>query len=280
MTIVRAAACALMLLVAGPAFSQLSAPNPAGVSMGHLHYHVRDVEANRRFWMSLGGVPVTVHGVDAIRFPDVFVVLTKGEPSGGTAGSVVNHVAFRVRSFKDLQAAGLSVQLVAQFPGVGTVTTPEGERIELFDNTAQNTMFTLDAGQTSPIADRHNHPIAVPIIAYHIHLYLPEGAETKARDWYVKTFGATPGLRWHYTAADLPGVNMNFSGQKEPMAPTRGRMLDHIGFEVRNLAAFCKRLEASGVTLDERPVKDASGISHAMLTDPWGTSIELTEGLR
>jgi hypothetical protein len=29
-------------------------------------------------------------------------------------------------------------------------------------------------------------------------------------------------------------------------APTRGRMLDRIGFEVENLDAFCKELEAKG----------------------------------
>jgi len=28
--------------------------------MGHLHYHVRDVEANKRFWVSLGGVSVRI----------------------------------------------------------------------------------------------------------------------------------------------------------------------------------------------------------------------------
>ena len=29
---------------------------------------------------------------------------------------------------------------------------------------------------------------------------------------------------------------------------TRGRALDHIGFEVRNLEAFVKKLEAQGIT--------------------------------
>jgi len=165
-----------LLWFAGPATAQLSPPNAAGVRMGHLHYHVRDVEANKRFWVSLGGTPVTIKGEEAIRFPDVFVVLTKGESSGGTTGSVVNHVAFRVQSLAKLQAAGLNVQLLEQFPGVGSVTSPEGERVELFDATATNTMFTLDPGQTDPGADRHNHPITAPIIAYHIHLYLPEGS--------------------------------------------------------------------------------------------------------
>ena len=184
-------------------------------------------------------------------------------------------------SFAAVDATGLKVQATPQFPGVGSVTSPEGERIELFDNTATNTMFTLDAGHTDAGADRHNHPVTARVIAYHIHLYLPEGSETKARDWYVKTFGAVPGVRWHYTAADLPGINLNFSDQKdrkEPFAPTRGRMLDHIGFEVKDLRAFCRKLEAEGVKFDEPYAKDKSGVARALFTDPWGTSIELTEG--
>ena len=61
------------------------------------------------------------------------------------------------------------------------------------------------------------------------------------------------------------------------MAPTRGRMLDHVGFEVRDLAAFCRRLEADGVKFDSPIKKDSAGVATARLTDPWGTSIELTE---
>jgi uncharacterized glyoxalase superfamily protein PhnB len=91
-------------------------------------------------------------------------------------------------------------------------------------------------------------------------------------------FGAVPGTRWHYAAADLPGINMNFSDSKPALAPTKGRMLDHIGFEVRDLAAFCRKLEAAGVKFDAPYTKAPSGIGRALLTDPWGTSIELTEG--
>jgi catechol 2,3-dioxygenase-like lactoylglutathione lyase family enzyme len=271
--------CAFAFLwSAVPVWAQLSPPNAAGVRMGHLHYHVRDVEANKRFWVALGGTPATIAGEQVIRFPDVFVVLTKAESSGGTDGSVVNHVAFRVQSFAKLQAAGFTVQLLAQFPGVGSVNTPEGERIELFDETATNIMFTIDDGRTDRSAERHNQKIAVPIIAHHIHLYLPEGAEAQAKAWYAKTFGAVPGMRWRYPATDLPGINLNFSGNKQPMAPTKGRMLDHIGFEVRDLAAFCRKLETEGVKFDAPFKTDAAGVARARLTDPWGTSIELTEG--
>ena len=64
------------------------------------------------------------------------------------------------------------------------------------------------------------------------------------------------------------------------MAPTQGRAIDHIGFEVRNLEAFTNKLEAAGIKLavPYRQVP-ALGISIAFLTDPWGTYIELTEGL-
>ena len=55
--------------------------------------------------------------------------------------------------------------------------------------------------------------------------------------------------------------------------------MDHIGFEIEGLEAFCKKLEAQGVKFDI-PYKtvDAIKSSIAFLTDPWGTYIELTEG--
>jgi hypothetical protein len=62
---------------------------------------------------------------------------------------------------------------------------------------------------------------------------------------------------------------------------TDGRVLDHIGFEVRGLAATVKRLERAGAKVVRGPGKDAaSGVASAMLTDPWGTKLELTEGLK
>jgi hypothetical protein len=89
-----------------------------------------------------------------------------------------------------------------------------------------------------------------------------------------------PGKRSNYDAVDLPGINFNFSANPAATRPTKGRMLDHIGFEVTNLAAFCRKLESMGVTLDTPYRKNVDGTAEATLTDPWGTSIELTEGLR
>jgi hypothetical protein len=64
------------------------------------------------------------------------------------------------------------------------------------------------------------------------------------------------------------------------MAPTKGRMIDHLGLEISNLEAFCHKAQGLGITFDSPCARDAAGIVRARLTDPWGTSIELTEGLR
>ena len=56
--------------------------------------------------------------------------------------------------------------------------------------------------------------------------------------------------------------------------------MGHIGFEIKNLEAFCKELAAKGVMFDQPYSKSRhKSYASAELTDPWGTSIELTEGL-
>ncbi len=278
----RCAALALCAFAAGSARAQLSKPNAAGVAMGHLHYTVWDVAANKAFWVKLGGKPVTVLGtIEGVQFPDVIVLLRAGAPAAGTEGSVVNHVAFRVQSLAALESEGFDVHYNPDYPGVASVLTPEGERIELFDDgLATNLGFTLDGGGSDAAADRHNRKIEVPIIAHHIHLNVPQDQVAAAKEWYAAHFGGVRGMRWRYEAVDLPGININISGVDTSQAPTRGRMLDHIGFEVQNLEEFCKELESKGLKLDRAYSKLPSGFGLAFLTDPWGTYIELTEGLR
>jgi glucose/arabinose dehydrogenase/catechol-2,3-dioxygenase len=269
-----------LLLRVEPA-PQLSSANKSGVAMGHVHYTVKDVAANARFWTALGGV-ATKHGsTDVVKINDVLVYLTPGAPSGPSDGAVLNHIAFRVPSLTTVEAAGLKVDRLPNFPGVAYTWTPDGERVELFEDAAKNLTFTQDPGHADPVAERHNRPLAAAVAAHHVHLYVPDAAAvTAAKTWYAQMFGAVPGKRSNYDAADLPGINFNFSVAPKPAQPMKGRMLDHIGFEVTNLEAFTKTLQSKGVTLDRPYRKNADGTADAALTDPWGTSIELTEGLR
>jgi catechol 2,3-dioxygenase-like lactoylglutathione lyase family enzyme len=279
---------ATLLLGASSLGGQVASPNRSGVAMGHVHFTVRDLAANKRFWTALGGVPVKAGETDAFKFPELLVLLSPGTPTGDGTGEVVDHVAFRTRSLDEtmaaVKAAGFKVEPPAEIPNTARAYTPDGYKIELFDSDSESPRFFPEGDQRDSDVDRHMVTMRVPIVSQHIHYYLREGVDRDAKAWYFKMFGGTAGRRLRYEAVDLPGMNLNFSISSVPNAPpstpTKGRTLDHIGFEVRDLAAFCRKLEAAGVKFDAPYAKRRDGIATAMLTDPWGTTIELTEGLR
>jgi catechol 2,3-dioxygenase-like lactoylglutathione lyase family enzyme len=117
----------------------------------------------------------------------------------------------------------------------------------------------------------------MPIRNEHVHFSVPEGEVPKAVEWYAKTFGGKVGTRNNAPVVDLPGVQLRFARADAKQAPTRGRVLDHIGFDVKDHAAFVKRLEAAGIKLDEPPRKSASGNTVTYITDPWGARVEIVQ---
>ena len=74
-------------------------------------------------------------------------------------------------------------------------------------------------------------------------------------------------------------MNLSFGNASEALAPTRGRSIDHIGFELDDLEAFCEQLKAKGIEFDtEYREIDNIQLKIAFITDPSGVRIELTEG--
>jgi catechol 2,3-dioxygenase-like lactoylglutathione lyase family enzyme len=268
---------ALALALHAPAHAQLLAARDNPVAYGHHHINASDVEAHRHFWVeALGGSPDAVPGRDVVSFPNVLVFLTARAPTGGTKGTVVNHVGFETR---DIRAA------VARLRSLGyrMVTREElPESYEVVDDLGQSAGGNVIAFVMGPDETKveliENTSIPHPIQLHHIHWAVTDGEAMQA--WYARHLGATPGSRIGQPTGELPGVNLTFGPTAEPVVPTRGRALDHIGFEVKGLEELVRRLEASGVTLDRgyTPVP-ALGIAIAFLTDPWGTYVELTEGL-
>lgn len=261
----------LAALLAGgcAALTEIAAPNEAGVAMGHVHLIVADMEAGKKFWVTLGGSATTFGPFAMIKFPGALVLLKQAEPAGAAAGSVVDHVCFQVpnlaKALAVWQAAGIKTE-PGRIPEQAYVITPdELLRVEVTEVPSLN----------------------VPIAFHHVHFFVgangPGGANAVAemQAWYARMFGAKPGKRMHFDAADLPGANLTFSPSAVPTAGTVGRAIDHISLEVTDLPAFCSKLEAAGVKFDvpctERP---DLGIRYAFLTDPWGTKIECTQGVR
>ena len=239
-------------------WAQTPAPNAAGVSLGHAHLNVRDIAAHKKFWVTLGATPTKLGTIEAMKFRNGFVFLREQQPTGGSTESIVNHIGFFVpsveKALENWKAQGLNTEFAT--PDRGYVTAPDDLRIEI----------------------NRDESLTVPIVMRHIHFYAPESALPEIQAWYVKVFGAEsqkdPGV------FDIPGVTLRVRVVPDVLLPTKGRVLDHIGFEVRNLEAFCKKLEAMGVKFDRPYTKRPElGIALAFITDPWGTYIELTEGL-
>jgi catechol 2,3-dioxygenase-like lactoylglutathione lyase family enzyme len=279
-TIVAVGAAAIVLLAHSPAWAQLTAARSGPVAYGHHHVSATDINAHKSFWVgALGGqsIKVGTSTAEIVRFPNVLVFLAARASTGGTKGTSVNHVGFQVPNIRaavdKVKAAGFPVVTRAELPAQYEVANDLGHIPE------QNTYVAFVMGPDETKVELfENKAMKEPIALHHIHFAAPDVDAMQA--WYAKVFDAKPGMRGNFKAADLPGVNLTYSPSADPVVATRGRALDHIGFEVDNLEAFCKRLESMGIKLDRPFTKvDALNISIAFITDPWGTYIELTEGL-
>jgi len=286
------ALAALLSCAARPAVAQLVRHPDAPVRIGHYHLNVTSIEAHEKFWAgTLGGRAMKFGDIDVIGFPDAFIFLHVQKPTGPTRGTAFDHIGFAVPNVPamaaKLAAAGYQETTgrepkPGEKPPAASGTSgvygrfayflgPDGAKIEL-----------VTADQKGDAKD------APPIVAHHIHFINKQYVEME--QWYMKAFNATlrPGQTDFFIGADLPGVgySLNFfrweGDQSITHVPTAGRVVDHVGFEVKDLEAFCKELDAKGIKL-VRPYQKRdpamNNIATATIVDPWGVSIELTEGL-
>ncbi len=256
-------AVALMSLVS-PAYGQLAVPNAAGLTYGHVHLNVSDIELHKQLWVEhFGGVVTQKGSLVAVRLPGFLVALSPREPTGGSQGSVMDHFGFKVRNMERFlakwRAAGYSVG--REFTGAegqlnAYVTMPDDVYVEL----------------------QEDQMLPVEVSCYHIHFRTPDFEELLA--WYLDVFGLEMRPRGNIpSTTNVPGMNLSFGSAGQALAPTRGRSIDHIGFELDDLEAFCEQLEEKGIEFDvEYREIDSIELKIAYLTDPSGVRIELTEG--
>ena len=267
----------IFFVAASPSRAQLLAAKDAPVAYGHHHLNVANIPASVKFFAdTLGGAPITVAGRQMVKFPNVIVMFREQKPTGGSKGSSVDHLGFSVPNLRaavdKIKANGFRMVSKEEAPQPWVVTDdigrqagrdiaiayamgPDDVKVEIVEVKAQQT----------------------PIALHHVHF---AGPDNKAmQEWYVKVFGATPGNPSTFQTAALPGVALNFNQAPAAVVGTQGRAVDHVGFEIEGLAAFLKKVEGMGIKpVNVREVPDL-GLSIGFITDPWGTYIELTEGL-
>jgi predicted enzyme related to lactoylglutathione lyase len=271
---------ALLVLPASTASAQLTAAGP--IVYGHHHLNTTNLAAHKKFFVdTLGGKLITIgtNNTEIVEFPNMLIFFRATQaPTCGTRGTTVNHIGFSVpnlrqvvdkvkaNGFQMITRTGATPDRVVKDDIAGPAQ-PGGASIAFAQGPDDLKVELVEAAQQT-----------IPIALHHVHFFNPKNTEMQA--WYAKTFGATPRSGSAFPSATLPGVALNFSPSADPVVGTQGRALDHIGFEVKNLEAFCKKLEESGIKLavPYRQVP-ALGIAIAFFTDPWGTYIELTEGL-
>ena len=279
-------ALALAILVSAPA-ARLSAQllnAAAPIRVGHYHLNVTSIEDHKKFWVdTLGGTATKVGATEAVRFGDVLLLLRQQKPTGPTRGTTFDHIGLAVPNVPEFAktvvsrgygrtvgretAAGPGAAPAGPSPVYGRfeyLVGPDGVKIEIVTNMA---------------------PDAPPIVHHHVHFTNPQFVEMGR--WYMNALNATerPGATDFFFGADLPGIGymLNFFRwePQETLVGTRGRAVDHVGFEVRNLKEFLGTLPAKGITLTTPLARDSAlgGVETATITDPWGTVVELTEGL-
>ena len=278
-------ALAGLLAASAPSRAQILVAKEGPVVYGHHHLNTTDMAAQKKFFVdTLGGkvrhIGTGSRAQDIIEFPNVQLWFRPMQaPTGGTIGTTVNHIGFSVNDIR-------AVVTKLKASGYKMITTDSvAPTVKVTDDVAAaspttNIAFVLGPEQTKvefvEVKDQK-----LPIQLHHIHFFGEKNVEMQA--WYAKTFGAkqlpqNPGSA--FVQDQLPGVFLNFTPSPTPTVGTTGRALDHIGFEVKNLEAFTKQLEAQGIKLDRPYTKVPElSIAIAFIKDPWGTNIEMTEGL-
>jgi predicted enzyme related to lactoylglutathione lyase len=261
------------------AYAQLTLARDNPIVYGHHHIAASDPAAHIKFFVeALGGTKTTFgpNKLEIVRFPNVLIFFRTQKPTGGTKGTTVDHIGFSVPDLKTavarIKAAGYPMITRSEV----AATQPVVDDIAPIDANV-SIAFTMGPDDVK-VEIVQQQQQTTPVALHHVHFFGQQNIEMQA--WYAKVFGATPRAGRNFPAADLPGVALNFSPAPSPTAGTSGRSLDHIGFEIKDLEGFCKKLEAMGIKLNVSYRKaEALGLGVAFVTDPWGTSIELNEGL-
>lgn len=271
---------ALAPALSGAALSNREAP----VIVGHYQLNVTSVAEHKRFWVdTLGGTAIRIGDIDVIEFPEVYLFLRVQAPSGPTRGTTFDHIGFAVPDVPALTtrvvANGYALTVGREPPPGETASPPTAGNYGRFS-------YLVGPDGVKVELVTNSDAEAPPIIHHHVHFVNQQFVQMQ--QWYMRAFNATlrPGQTDFFIGADLPGVGymLNFFSwlPAEPLIGTQGRVVEHVGFEVRNLEAFCRELESKGIELLEpyHRVAALGNLGVAAIMDPWGTRIQLTEGLR
>jgi lactoylglutathione lyase len=250
-------ALVLGLCVAAPQYAS------AAAAYHHMHLKVPNAEEAVQWYikhMDCKAVPNRANAADCGTALFLFFVKP---PTGPSVGSGANHIGFSFTDLdakvKALEAAGIKLEgPVRDVKGLfklAFLSDPWGTRIEIVQ-----------------------HPEYLGF--HHVHLSSAEPAKTLA--WYQNLFGGENAKLQGMIDGVLYGkVWLLAVAAKEPVVPTEGRAIDHLGFSFPDLDAAAADIKKKGVTFQTEPraltPPSPSAVKISFITGPDGVRIEVVE---
>jgi hypothetical protein len=239
----------ISLLASAFASAQLPEPNAMGNTAGHHIFTVGNKVVADQFWYALGGKKVEWGVLQMIAFPGAYFYIREGDHNGGTEGSSVDFLGFRVRNIEQALANLLPLGFLPMAGADDTqafILGPDEVKIHLVEDPTLTTFAATDE----------------------VRIVGPAGTQA----WYEQYFGT-----------DMAGMRLTFTVTDEPVQPTLGRALDRLGIEVTGLQDNVDALQGSGAQGPDRIVQGGDNFPDpfaiAVFTAPEGTFIEISEGL-
>jgi len=247
----------LILAISLHSAAAQSAPlaSPGDVTLSDVELLVDDVASNRTFWTTLGGTPFTTKDSEGAAFGDFRIFLSHSAQVPPAADSGLNHIGLHVpdvqKAIDGWKAQGLKTQ-PGRNPQQAYVWSP-GDliQVEMLEDATQK----------------------VPETFHHVHIYIytnAAGGIPEAQAWYIRMFGATAGTRGNFAIDTLPGGELSFARANSPTALSIGHAIDHVGFTIKDVPAYCRKLAVTGIVTDT----PCTG-TEVFLSDPWGNRIAL-----
>src|SRR6202011_4827914 len=88
----------LALAIVTPTHAQLAPRNAAGITFGHVHLNVRDIEVHKKLWVEhFDGIVVQKGPLVAVKLPGMLIAFRQAAPTGGSEGTVMDHFGLKVR---------------------------------------------------------------------------------------------------------------------------------------------------------------------------------------
>lgn len=254
----------LVLVCAWPAHAQFANPNEQGVSFGHMHLVVADLDLHKSLWPELFGAElVEKQGYSAVRIADALIFFRDAEPTAPSVETAMDHFGLQVRDIDNVltkwQALGYEIDSQttdASGDVVAYITMPGGVRLALEEEPNQSANTSMG------------------------HIQFMTAMPTELMAWYAEHFGAATAAQDDDLSATIPGSELRFDESEQDRLPTDGAAIDHIGFEVQEWDEFVAMLRAADVQFEFGPVYvESLDLWVAFFNDPGGVLVEITHGL-